>query len=644
MRKILFVCSLLLVVASPLTSQATELDGVSAAAEKAVKSARADGAGLTVFRGSRELHRSLHGEFLADQAVPVGSASQWLTVATIMTLVDDGTLELHHPVARYVEEFGGDNMRRVTLRQCLACTSGLPGEMDDRMRGWDMDRFAAAAADEALRTLPGDAFQHGEVGFQVAALAAVRASGKSWHELFRDRIGDRLGMRDTHFGGALPIASEPGSSELPWVATGAVSSLNDYTRFVRMLLSGGRWNGVQVLSKHRVDEMLRDQVSTCVDVRALPGSRVDARYGYGTWIELDDDEILRYSDPGTFGFTPWITADRSYGGVFAVNDRGEVVRRHLRSVRKAVAGAMTSPDVIGTAERVKLRVDGRKRSYHLHVPPHDESTDEMPLVVVLHASGGDGARARAVTGLDRLGVDRGFVVAFPDSVGLSPKAKSTWNAGGMDSYAARKDVDDVGFLKAVVADVQARVPIDGDRVFVTGHSDGGMMCHRLAREAADVFKGIAPVAGAMNHAKAQSDVPLAVLMIHGDEDEHVRIDGGEPGVNCGNRTRIDAALQAATEYYVGRNGLVEYACAAERAGVEVAKYRQKKGDGDAVPVWVVTLTGGGHAWPGAHTRSGSIGGKPYAWPASEAILEFFYSVGTGPLQDRLTPTVPSSPR
>ena len=95
MRQLLTFCLTTLVVLLPLAAQSNELTGLRAAADRAVKNARTDGAGLTVFRGSRELHRSLHDGLTGDQAMPIASASKWLTVATILTLVDDGTLELH---------------------------------------------------------------------------------------------------------------------------------------------------------------------------------------------------------------------------------------------------------------------------------------------------------------------------------------------------------------------------------------------------------------------------------------------------------------------------------------------------------------------------------------------------------------------
>ena len=144
----------------------------------------------------------------------------------------------------------------------------------------------------------------------------------------------------------------------------------------------------------------------------------------------------------------------------------------------------------------------------------------------------------------------------------------------------------------------------------------------------------------MNYAKVQSDVPLAVLMIHGAEDEHVRIDGGAPDVVVGRKARVDASLEAAVDYYVERNDLLAYARAANRDGVSVEKFAKKLGDGEASPIWVVRLEGGGHAWPGAQVRDSAPAVSPYPWPASRAILEFFYSVDTGALQDWLTPSTP----
>ena len=99
-----------------------------------------------------------------------------------------------------------------------------------------------------MRAYPGTSFSYGGIGFQVVALAAVRATGEDWHQLFATRVANRLGMRNTQFGTLFPVAAQAGKTALPWVPGGAVSTLSDYTRFVQMLLGEGLWHGNRVLA------------------------------------------------------------------------------------------------------------------------------------------------------------------------------------------------------------------------------------------------------------------------------------------------------------------------------------------------------------------------------------------------------------
>jgi polyhydroxybutyrate depolymerase len=623
--------------ATPTPSSVTELEGVREAADRLAKKMRLDGAGLSVFRADGELHRTLHGSFTGKQVVPIASASKWLTVATIMTLVDDGSLDLDLPLARYVKEFDRDDRRRVTLRQCMSCVSGLPARINDTMRKWDMNRFASEAADEAMRAAPDTSFISSDVGFQMVAVAAERVTGKSWHELFAEQIGNRLGMHDTQFGVLSPSGGDAGKTPLPWVASGAVSTLNDYTRFVRMLLAEGDWQGCRILSKNSVKLMLRNQVPELVSVRASEITSNNVRYGLGTWIEELDEGVVRFSDPGTFGFTPWIDPDLEMGGVFAVQDRGPKVLRHLKRVQSVIRTAMTSPAVAGTSETVRLRHEGRDRRFQLHIPPYNKGQDGMPLLVVLHGGGSDGKQAREATGLDKVGVRQGFVVAFPDAAGRSSKKSLAWNSGGADVKASLSKVDDVEFLKSVVADIQKKAPINSDRIFVVGHSNGGMMCHRLAREAADVFDGIAVVSGAMNFTDDGMSGPIATLLIHGTNDQVVPLQGGTTSKR--GKKRVDASLKSAVDYYVVRNGLVAYPQTDAEDGVEFARYHIGKDYVGVPPVWVVTLKRGGHAWPGQLQRSRLEGDQPHPWSASRGVVTFFAGLNTDLLPTRL-PAVP----
>ncbi len=642
MRTCLAVVGSALLLSGCLVAQAGELPSLQTAMDRIVAELRLDGAGLAVVREDTELHRSVHGKFANDLELPIASASKWLAAATIMALVDEGVLDLDLPVARYVTEFDRADKRTLTLRQCLSCTGGVTPRLSDRMRGWDMAKFAAAAADAALHDNPGASFQYGGTGFQIVAVAAERATGKRWHDLFAQRIASPLGMADTRFGTLLPVGGEAGTAALPWVAGGAVSTLDDYTRFLQMLVGKGRFAGKQVLSETSVQAMWRDQVPSQIEVKSVGFAAERVRYGLGTWIEALADGGQRVSDPGAFGFTPWVDVDLQMGGVFAVRDRVGRVLPQLRRLQDEVRRAVQSPIVAGVESTVILAHGGRDRRYQLHVPPRAEGALGLPLLVVLHGGGGSGEQAREATGLAELGVREGFVVVFPDGTGPLRGKLLTWNSGGIPVYAAEHDVDDVGFLRAVVADVQRRVAIDPARVFAVGHSNGGMMCHRLAREATDVFTGIAVVAGAMNFTATEATTPIAVMLLHGSADEHVNYEGGAPRSSTGRAgERDDASVQDAIDYYLERNLLRGYPESQKDGKVRIDTYAVGKGGKPAAaPLRVITLDGGGHAWPGSAVKARLLADTPFPFDASRAILSFF--AGLQPV--RPTGGTPAVPR
>lgn len=633
MRRLLAIAPVLALLARIPAQDPPTIPAVQKALDAIVAELRLDAAGLSVVTAEGELHRSCKGTMDASTVLPIASASKWLAAATILTLVDEGKIDLDLPVARYVKEFDRDDKRRITLRQCLANTSGLPPRLAERMRGWDMAKFASEAADAGLRELQGMSFRYGGVGFQVAAVAAERVTGTSWHALFASRLAAPLGLQHTSFGTLLPVAGEPGTAALPWVAGGAVSSLADYTRFLRMLAGKGSLDGKRVLSEASVQQMFRDQVEPNVEVHAVGFTAGKLRYGLGTWIEALPSGGVRVMDPGAFGFTPWLDLDLGVGGVFAVRDRAARVLENLRPVQDEVRKAFASPVVQGTASEHELAFGGRDRRYLLHVPPKTTGAadERRPLLLVLHGGGGHAEQVRETTGLAELGVRAGYVVVFADGSGVMPKRLLTWNSGGIPVYASEKNIDDVGFLKAVVAEVAGKVAIDPARVYAVGHSNGGMMCHRLAREAADVFRGIAVVSGAMNFTAADAKSPIAVLLVHGTDDDHVRYEGGAPRTAIGKAgERTDASVRAAVDYYVARNGLRAYPDRRSEGKVKIEDYDLPR-DGERtdkpLPVRVITLDGGGHAWPGS-TSERRLADKPFPFDCSRAILAFFGELAT----------------
>lgn len=615
---------------------AQEVPTIRAVADSVVDHLAVDGAGLVVLRDGAPIHRGVYGKLTGASVLPISTASTWLAVATVLTLAEEGKLDLDLPVARYVTEFDRADKRMLTLRQCLVGTGGVTPRLNGQTRTWDRDAFAAAAADAPLRDQPGAAFRFSGVGLQIAAVAAERASGQRWHDLFAERIATPLGMTSTKFGTLHPPGGDAGTTALPWVASGAVSTLDDYARFLQMLAGKGEFAGKRVLAAASVAAMWRDHVPEHVDVRPAGFAADDGvRYGLGTWLitlaGANGGKAVRVTSPGASGFTPWLDLDLGIAGVFATEDRLARVLPQVARIQATVRDAVRSPAIAGTAESVTIAHGGRDRRYHLHVPVHAPNIVGMPLLLVLHGGGGSGEQARATTGLAEAGLRAGFVVVFADGTGPVRGKLLTWNSGGIAVYASEHDVDDVGFLRAVVADVQQRVPVDPARVFAAGHSNGGMMCHRLAREAANVFTGIAVVAGAMNFTAVEPASPIAVLLVHGTDDQHVRLDGGAPRSSVGRAgVRTDASLRAAIDYYVERNGLSGSAVAAQDGKVRSETWSVGKDGVATLPVRVITLEGGGHAWPGSTATSPLPADAAFPFDAAGAIVQFFAEVTPSP--------------
>src|SRR5690606_9365848 len=93
-------------------------------------------------------------------------------------------------------------------------------------------------------------------------------------------------------------------------------------------------------------------------------------------------------------------------------------------------------------------------------------------------------------------------------------------------HAARRQVDDVGFLDALLDDALSRWPLDPSRVYATGISNGGMMSYRLAADLNDRIAAIAPVAGSLVHDPPSLPRGVPTIHFHGTHDEFVPYHGG----------------------------------------------------------------------------------------------------------------------
>jgi CubicO group peptidase (beta-lactamase class C family) len=280
-------------------------DAADDALRRRVSAAGIGGGALFVVRGDEVLHETSVGGVDRTTALPVASAAKWLTAATLLTLVDDGTIALDEPIARWLPRFAPT----MTLRHLLSHTAGIPE--DDCL--WNPHDTLAACVDRLAtlppRFAPGAAFAYGNSSFHVAGRLAEVASGRSFQALFADRIARPLGLTHTTVGGAAN----------PCPAAGAITSADDYLRFMRMIASGG----AGTLSASSVAELRRDQTAGHDTSRdyAVGITRIPT-YGFGLWRDkvVADDRAVIISGNGGRGFYPWIDDETSTLGVLAVDD------------------------------------------------------------------------------------------------------------------------------------------------------------------------------------------------------------------------------------------------------------------------------------------------------------------------------------
>ncbi len=331
--------------------------------ERAVQQGQAPGVVAAVARG-QAVHVATAGVMAVggqpmrrDTLFRITSNTKPMTAAAVLSLVDDGLLDLNGPVDELAPELAGRRVlsrpdgtlgrtvpaeRPVTVRDLLTFTwgFGMQGAMFMAAEPWPI---AAAAAERRLATFgppepgstpdpdtwmarlgelpllaqPGERWLY-QSGAQVLGVLAARAAGAPFGDVLRERVFGPLGMKDTGFwaadtarlatayqlrDGAFTVTDPPDGQWsrpplFPDGGAGLVSSADDVVAFGRMLLRGGG----PVLKPATVAEMTRDQLTPAQRANVWPGFSFlgDRGWGYGVSV-LDDG---RYTWEGGFG-TVW---------------------------------------------------------------------------------------------------------------------------------------------------------------------------------------------------------------------------------------------------------------------------------------------------------------------------------------------------
>lgn len=290
-----------------------------------------------------------------------------------------------------------------------------------------------------------------------------------------------------------------------------------------------------------------------------------------------------------------------------------------------------------------LKFDGRIRSYQIHIPPSYDGREPVPVVITLHGHPSWCMDPKFFTGFDEKANKEGFIVVYPNGH-LAPLLERIliffntlfpiarlWNCW---DYC---DIDDVGFIRALINHLDSTLNINSSRIYITGISGGGMMTYRLGADLSDIVAAIAPIAGSIGGIwYAESTLyfipkpahPMPVIVFHGLQDRNLPYDGGwvNGTIRLWNTNiKVDIntyflSVDESVSFWVEHNNCNPIPEIETSPSGNIIKQTYANGT-DSSEVVLYTVVDGGHEW---------FGGPEAFWPpceisATDLMWEFFES-------------------
>jgi uncharacterized protein YbbC (DUF1343 family)/CubicO group peptidase (beta-lactamase class C family) len=332
---------------------ASQLAYIDEAVEAEIAKKQLPGAVVLVGKDGKVVWRRAYGNralepqaeaMTPDTVFDLASLTKVVATATsVMILVERGKVRLGDAVARYIPEFADAGKKTITVEQLLTHRSGLIADnpIEDYQQGvekaWE-NVWKLAPLNEA-----GAKFIYSDVNYIVLGEIVRRAGGKPLDEFAAENIFRPLGMKDTGFKPAAslqarvaPTERRGGGEAEHWMRgevhdprayllggvaghAGLFSTADDLALYCQMILNGGEYGGVRVLSKLGVSRM--------TEPRASGGNGGDGEWrGLGwdvaTRFSANRGDLFTYRSFGHTGFTGtsiWIDPVRETFVVFLSN-------------------------------------------------------------------------------------------------------------------------------------------------------------------------------------------------------------------------------------------------------------------------------------------------------------------------------------
>jgi len=305
----------------------------------------------------------------ANAIFNIASMTKPVTSVAIMMLMEQGKLKLDDPVSKYLD--GYDKLqvvtkfndkdgtyetrpakRPMTIRHLLSHTSGVGYTTWSEIAFKIQDKTKKNEWEQPLLSDPGDVW-HYSASTRVLGFVVEKITGSTLEAWYQEHIFKPLGMMDTSYavaaskqsrvatqyrradGGKLeelpktPIAATPTA---PFRGDGGLySTIEDYSRFVRMLLNDGSLGTVKILSPASVKMMGENQIGSIfvetqpavvpARTRPMPLGAGKDKFGLGFQIASNDPAMAKFRSPGSMSWAGlfntefWIDPVKHIGGV-----------------------------------------------------------------------------------------------------------------------------------------------------------------------------------------------------------------------------------------------------------------------------------------------------------------------------------------
>jgi CubicO group peptidase (beta-lactamase class C family) len=304
------------------------------------------GVALLIGRGDNILMRKVYGNRMNipqvepmtfDTIFDLASITKAsATASAIMLLIQDGTIKMDDPVNKYLPGYAREDMKDITIKHLLTHTSGLAAYTNAntlaKLYGPKPNPFGLIKRISELdrKAAPGEKYIYSCLNYLTLARIAAEVSGKTTHKILQEKLWDPLGMKNTTFfpddeqiarcaptgynkntnnvyRGKVhdPLAAYSNCEAYSSGNAGAFSTIDDMSKYARMILNGGSLNGVEIFKPEIWELISTNQSFEGLRPRTCGWGIGDAEDGKATDLN-NTPETCTLSHTGYTGTMIWM--------------------------------------------------------------------------------------------------------------------------------------------------------------------------------------------------------------------------------------------------------------------------------------------------------------------------------------------------